>query len=219
MHSVNVFSTVLMVSAPSVTPGHRERKKLATWRSIRTSALELFAGSSFDAVSVEEIAAAAGLSKTTFFNYFATKEAVILDPDPETPDRWRTRMADRPVGEPLWDAVQEVVFGYLETYSDRIALHCRLKLESPQLAESARDVGEQFWGELRSWALDRTGAAAGSSDELQVTLLLNAARSAVLTAYDLWTVDEPFERFLDLSHECFATLGAGFIAGPLVASA
>ncbi|MDQ8046366.1 MAG: hypothetical protein REI11_17310, partial [Patulibacter sp.] len=104
-------------------------------------------------------------------------------------------------------------------HGDRIALHCRLKLESPQLAESARDVSDRFWGELRAWALDRAGAADGSDEELQVTLLLNAARSAVVTAYDLWAVDQPFERFLDLSHQCFATLGTGFTAGPPMVAA
>lgn len=197
------------MSAPSASPGLRERKKLATFRAIRAAALELFDASSFEAVSVEEIAAAAGVSKTTFFNYFATKEAVVIDPDPEAPEHWSALMEARPAGEPVWDSIQAVVLGYLDTYADRIALHCRLKLGSPQLSESARDTSDRFWRELSAWAMERDGA-----DPLRVRVIAAASRTATATAHELWAPDEPFERFVELTKACFAELGRGFAAAP-----
>lgn len=58
--------------------GLRERKKNATWELLKTTALELFAQRGYDEVSVAEIAAAADVSKATVFNYFPTKEDLVI---------------------------------------------------------------------------------------------------------------------------------------------
>ncbi len=57
----------------------RERKKRENRERIRQAALELFRRKGFSATTVEEITTAAAVAKGTFFNYFPTKEAVILD--------------------------------------------------------------------------------------------------------------------------------------------
>lgn len=58
--------------------GLRERKKNATWELLRKTALDLFEASGFEDVSVAEIAAAAEVSKATVFNYFPTKEDLVI---------------------------------------------------------------------------------------------------------------------------------------------
>src|SRR5215470_13539481 len=60
----------------------RERKKLAAWRAIRAAALQLFEEQGYAATTIEQIATVANVSRATFFNYFAGKEAVLFDPDP-----------------------------------------------------------------------------------------------------------------------------------------
>jgi AcrR family transcriptional regulator len=57
----------------------RERKKLETRRHIADTARRLFAERSFDAVTVDEVARAADVSKKTVFNYFPTKEDLVFD--------------------------------------------------------------------------------------------------------------------------------------------
>ncbi|MDA0633062.1 helix-turn-helix domain containing protein [Nonomuraea sp. MCN248] len=59
--------------------GLRERKKEETRRRIAGVALELFARRGYDAVTVGEIAEAAGVAKVTLFNYFPTKDCLVLD--------------------------------------------------------------------------------------------------------------------------------------------
>lgn len=58
--------------------GLRERKKNATWGLLKTTALQMFLERGYENVSVAEIAAAANVSKATVFNYFPTKEDLVI---------------------------------------------------------------------------------------------------------------------------------------------
>src|SRR5260370_2276893 len=58
--------------------GLRERKKLKTKEAIQREALRLFKERGYAETTIEQIAAAAEISPSTFFNYFPTKEDVVL---------------------------------------------------------------------------------------------------------------------------------------------
>ena len=98
----------------SAVMGLRERKKLEAWRTIRSTALALISERGFDAVSVEDIAGAAGVSRTTFFSYFPSKEAVVFDLDPLEVQQWRDLLADPRADLPLWEALTDVSQGRVE---------------------------------------------------------------------------------------------------------
>ncbi|MCU1603396.1 MAG: TetR family transcriptional regulator [Frankiales bacterium] len=59
--------------------GLRERKKRETRQQISDVATGLFLERGFDEVRVADIARAAGVSEKTVYNYFETKEALLLD--------------------------------------------------------------------------------------------------------------------------------------------
>ncbi|MEV0184908.1 TetR/AcrR family transcriptional regulator [Streptomyces sp. NPDC050625] len=58
--------------------GLRERKKMRMYQEVSEVAVRLFLEKGFDAVSVAEVAAAAGISKPTLFRYFPAKEDLVL---------------------------------------------------------------------------------------------------------------------------------------------
>jgi AcrR family transcriptional regulator len=59
-------------------PGLRERKRQQTWGLIAETARRLFKEHSFDAVTVDDIAREADVSRKTVFNYFPTKEDLFF---------------------------------------------------------------------------------------------------------------------------------------------
>jgi AcrR family transcriptional regulator len=68
-------------SSASPVMGLRERKKLRTRATLRATAFELFRTQGYDETTVAEIAEAAEVSQTTFFRYFPSKEALVVEDD------------------------------------------------------------------------------------------------------------------------------------------
>ena len=60
------------------TPGLRERTRRAVHREIAEAGMALFLDQGFEETTVDQIAEAAGISRRSFFRYFATKEDVVL---------------------------------------------------------------------------------------------------------------------------------------------
>ncbi|KAB3522706.1 TetR family transcriptional regulator [Corynebacterium sp. zg254] len=63
----------------------REEKRRATHAALQDHATRLVLERGFDAVTVEDICTAVGISPRTFFNYFPSKEVAVLGPEPELP--------------------------------------------------------------------------------------------------------------------------------------
>ncbi|WP_063038850.1 acyl-CoA-like ligand-binding transcription factor [Nocardia pseudovaccinii] len=82
----------------TVAQSLRERKKERTRRTIREEAFRLFREQGYTETTIEQIAAAAEVSPSTFFRYFPTKEQLVLadDLDPLMIDAIRAQPHDIP---------------------------------------------------------------------------------------------------------------------------
>ncbi|GIF06264.1 TetR family transcriptional regulator [Actinoplanes siamensis] len=173
-----------------------------TWRLIRDSALGLMAERGFDAVSVDDIVAAAGISRRTYFNYFAGKESVLFDPDPDDPALWAELTAGRPAGEPLWDALHQLIREHTTATAERMVRQRRVLRASPELAVCSRDVCDRFWDAVHRWAQQR----ADDATPLQLELLINTARTVLNTVLPRWDAETGIAGLHRLIDEGFADL-------------
>ncbi|HWD24145.1 MAG TPA: TetR family transcriptional regulator [Acidimicrobiales bacterium] len=106
-------STAHVISQPTrVDEGRRDRKKAATRRAIRSSALALVSERGFARVTVEDIADAADVAPRTFFNYFQSKESALIDFDPVGVETMRVNLLGRPADEPPLVALRTVLVEY-----------------------------------------------------------------------------------------------------------
>ncbi|MBT2552547.1 TetR family transcriptional regulator [Arthrobacter sp. ISL-5] len=85
------------------TPSTIRLQTRAVVRSLLAqTAMQLFAEKGFDETTVDEVAAAAGVSRRTLFNYFRTKEDLALSGLSEQGEVIAARLAARPAGEGVW---------------------------------------------------------------------------------------------------------------------
>jgi AcrR family transcriptional regulator len=84
--------------------GLRERKRRLTRHLISDAATAMFASRGFDAVKVSEIADRVNVSMKTLYNYFPTKESMVLDDADELIDGLAAALRDRQAGTSITDA-------------------------------------------------------------------------------------------------------------------
>ena len=80
----------------------RKIKTDAVAASIAATALALFDKKGFDGVTVDEIASASGISRRSFFRYFATKEDIVVSGHAAFGERIIELVKARPQGEDVW---------------------------------------------------------------------------------------------------------------------
>jgi AcrR family transcriptional regulator len=128
----------------------RESKKRETRQRISDVATELFFARGFEAVTLDEIALAAKVSKMTVFNYFARKEELILDRvDDLQLLPFRQALRERPKAESPLDALRN----RMEALSDQKHPLChvggqalawwRVVAASPSLKARLRELADE----------------------------------------------------------------------------
>ena len=89
-----------------MTTDLRERTRRAVREEVASQAWQLFARQGFEGTTVDQIAAAAGMSRRSFFRYFASKENLLLEGLLEAGQRVADDVAARPPEEPVWTALR-----------------------------------------------------------------------------------------------------------------
>ncbi len=101
-----------------------------------SAALQLFSKRGFDQVTVDEIAAAADVSKRSFFDYFPTKEDVIFAWQDEFGNTLAAAVTARPAKEQLTLTVEEAMTASIATAANPVSIAVdRLIRNTPALRE------------------------------------------------------------------------------------
>ncbi len=172
-------STYAPVSADE-SCGLRERKKRETRRAINLAALDLVEERGFATVTTEEIAARAGVSARTFFNYFPSKEAAVIGTTAEELEAYAEQLETVDGDETPLHSLRRILAGMLAPASiDRElrAKRRRILLGEPSLAPALVGNNIRIENALTAALERRLGLAPGASIEPRVTVA--AAISAV----------------------------------------
>jgi AcrR family transcriptional regulator len=125
--------------------GLRETKKLRTRQEIADHAMQLFAQRGFDHVTVAEVAAAAGVSEKTVFNYFPTKEDLFFDEVPAREAAIVDAVRNRAPGESITFALRRLQAGECPRLtSPGFATFARIIEQSPALVNKELEVMARF---------------------------------------------------------------------------
>ena len=138
-------------SAPVTSaPTLRDRASRAVRAEIGAVAMELFFKQGYDNTTIDQIAAAAGLSRTSFFRYFATKDDIVLGRVDELGHQVMEALVTRPEGEPVWHALRGAFEPLLELTAaapERWLAVARMLNDAPSL--KASQLGRQLaWQDM-----------------------------------------------------------------------
>jgi mycofactocin system transcriptional regulator len=187
----------------------RGRPPSTSARELELIALRLFAEQGFDETTVEEIAAAAGVSRRTFFRYFDTKAAVLWHEFDNEVQALRATFADVPADIALMDAIRQVVVAVNHYRAEDVPeLRARMNLigSVPALHASAAPHYDDWERAVSDFASARLGQPA---DSLYPLAIGRTTLASCRTAFDLWVAraDADLTHYLDLA---LRALGSGF---------
>jgi AcrR family transcriptional regulator len=156
--------------------GLRERKKQKTREAIQRAAMRLFAKHGYEETTIEEIAAAVEVSPSTFFNYFPTKEDVVLYDmyDPMAIDLVVREPKDEPLSR-LARRVLAALGDVLESDKEMILARARLIMRVPELRARMFDELERTHALFSRALAERTGRKVDDFELRVTTRLLVAA--------------------------------------------
>jgi len=166
--------------------GLRERKKLATKQALALAAVQLSVQRGLENVRVEDITDAVNVSRRTFTNYFASKEAAIASVSADRFARAAQALRDRPATEPVADSLAEVFAAQHQAAaqldSERMA-PIRMLMASPALQGEVLKTMVAAEAPLAEVIAERTGADPA---DLAPQVLAAAVIAAVQTATAFW---------------------------------
>lgn len=196
----------------------RESKKRETRQRLSDVATELFFARGFDAVTIEDIAAAANVSKMTVFNYFARKEDLFLDRQDEATQLLRDALAARPAGQAPIDALRGLVdrlradkhpFARIDRQT---AGWWRVVTASAALTARVREIGDEV---VEALAVTLAGAHADGATRLLAGTIVLTWRTAFAEALRVFALGGSPKR---VSATFIALIDRGFAAARTLAA-
>lgn len=193
----------------------RERKKLKTREAIQREAMRLFQKQGYEETTIEEIAAAVEISPSTFFNYFPSKEDVVLYDayDPMVASFFLARPADEPLSV-SFRAVLNSLATIFERDRDMILHRSVLILREPALRAQAWEQLEKARDLICSVIGQRYGA---DPNDLDIRIAVMALLGAIMEATREWALRDGSIPMLDLINRTLDLIGLDARMDALVA--
>ena len=193
--------------------GHPGRRRATSRAELEQAAFALFAARGFEGTTVDEIAAAAGIGRRTFFRYFPSKNDIPWGAFEDELERMRVRLKACPPEVPLADALRVALIDFNRVAPAQVPLHRRrmeLILRVPTLLAHST-LRFAAWREVvAEFVAERTGRRP---DDLAPQAIAHAVLGVAIAAYEHW-LDDPGADLGALLDDAMRQLSGAF-GGPL----
>jgi TetR/AcrR family transcriptional regulator, regulator of mycofactocin system len=196
--------------------GQPGRRRVTSQAELENVAFELFAANGFEQTTVEDIAAAAGIGRRTFFRYFPSKNDVPWGAFELELERMRARLKACPRDVQLMDAIRVALVDFNQVEPSQIPRHRRrmeLILRVPALLAHSTLRFAAWRDVIAEFVAERTGRRPES---LAPQAIAHAVLGVAIAAYEQWLDDESTELGV-LLDSAMRELGAAF-AGSMTSS-
>ena len=185
------------------------RKPSTTHAELEGVALNLFVSRGFDETSIDDIAAAAGIARRTFFRYYPSKSDLVWGEFGKELLRMQTWFDACPPEVPLMEAIHQAVLVFNRLPGDQVAQHRRrmsLILGVPTLLANSTLRFAQWRAVVADFAARRLGLRP---DDLLPEVVGYTALGATLAGYEQWLRDDASD-LTDLLDRALGELAVGF---------
>ncbi|SDX23839.1 mycofactocin system transcriptional regulator [Amycolatopsis xylanica] len=200
------------VRVPAESPDgarHGGRRKITSKGELEHIAFALFDERGFDHTTIDDIAAAAGIGRRTFFRYFPSKNDIAWGSFDEQLVHMHARFRACAPELPLMDAIREVVVGFNSVEPEEVPWHRRrlsLILNVPALQAHSTLRYADWRRVVADFVAERLNQPANS---LEPQAISHAVLGVAVAAYEQWLSDEGSE-LIPLLDKALRDLASGF---------
>lgn len=168
----------------------RERTRRLAQTELTSVAQDLFLEHGYDETTVDQIAAAAGMSKRTFFRYFSSKDDLVIGKYDLFGDRMAEALDARPSDEPVWESLRrvfDITLDYVQDDHQRArndAMEAIVR-STPQLYAGYLEKMQRVQSLLSGRVATRLGTRS-TGDELEGAAIVGAAFACMQAASAAW---------------------------------
>jgi TetR/AcrR family transcriptional regulator, regulator of mycofactocin system len=185
------------------------RRKSTSRAELEQVAFDLFEQKGFEHTTVDDVAAAAGISRRTFFRYFDSKNEIPWGDFDGELARMRRRLAAAPSQAPLMDAIRDAIVDFNQMSAEQLPEHRRrmtfiLGVPALQAHSTLRFAA---WRQvIANFVAQRTGQ---QPDALLPRTIAHAMLGVAVAAYEQWLAS-PGDDLCELLDSAVRELGAAF---------
>lgn len=198
-------------SSRRATPGRGGpgRPPVTSHAELAEIGMRLFRTRGFHATSIDDIAAAAGVSRRTFFRYFPSKPDLVWGDFEAAVDRLRADLGALPPDLPLMEAITRAVVEFNRIPQDQVTQH----RQRMQLILQVPDLVAHSTLRYAIWRRAISDFAAGRldlpPDHFLPQTIGHCALGASVAAYEQW-LQNPTADLSPLLERGFGALSSGF---------
>ena len=180
----------MSISATSPDPqatqdplSRRELNKAATREAIASAALDFLRNQEMNSFTVDDVAAAAGVSRRTFFNYFSSVEAAVASYTQRYLDAVITEFKARPADESILETAQAALSAVGNTDDLAILAETVSLTQDPHLGRFQLQAWDECTTKIAEVARERL---PDGTSELYVLALVGALMGSCRAAVQIW---------------------------------